>query len=79
MCGGKYSDERKGPHDVRKILEDGKIKLLGAYCLGNEECTDYAWSIFADAIHKAKEPHKTLFWIGRQYADLGFFADSKSV
>ncbi|MBC8507772.1 MAG: hypothetical protein H8D34_23135 [Chloroflexi bacterium] len=52
------------------------MELLGAYCLGDEECTDYAWSIFADAIHKAKDPQKTLFWIGWQYADLGFFADA---
>jgi hypothetical protein len=72
---GKYSDERDGPPDVRELLEDGKMELLGAYCLGDEECTDYAWSIFADAIHKAKDPRSTLFWIGWQYADLGFFAD----
>jgi hypothetical protein len=73
---GKYSDERDGPPDVRELLEDGKMELLGAYCLGDEECTDYAWSIFADAIHKAKDPRSTLFWIGWQYADLGFFADA---
>ncbi len=75
---GKYKmiRDRGGPKDVRKILEDGKMELLGAYCLGDEECTDYAWSIFADAIHKAKDPQKTLFWIGWQYADLGFFADA---
>ena len=52
------------------------MELLGAYCLGDEECTDYAWSIFGDALHKAKDPRKTLFWIGWQYADLGFFADA---
>ena len=75
---GKYVDDRaekNGSPDIAKILEDGKMELLGAYCLGDEECTDYAWSIFADAIHKAKDPQKTLFWIGWQYADLGFFAD----
>lgn len=75
---GKYElkRDRGGPKDVRKILEDGKFELLGAYCLGDEECTDYAWSIFADAIAKAKDPQATLFWIGWQYADLGFFADA---
>lgn len=75
---GKYElkHDRGGPKDVRKILEDGKFELLGAYCLGDEECTDYAWSIFADAIAKAKDPQATLFWIGWQYADLGFFADA---
>ena len=75
---GKYEIrmERGGPKDVRPILEDGKMELLGAYCLGDEECTDYAWSIFADAINKAKNPRATLHWIGWQYADLGFFADA---
>ncbi|MBI3166918.1 MAG: hypothetical protein HYZ22_00460 [Chloroflexi bacterium] len=75
---GKYEArmDRGGSKDVRKILEEGKMELLGAYCLGDEECTDYAWAIFADAIHKAKDPQKTLFWIGWQYADLGFFADA---
>lgn len=68
--------ERGGPQDVRKILADGKMELLGAYCLGDEECTDYAWSIFSDAIGKANDPRATLFWIGWQYADLGFFADA---
>jgi hypothetical protein len=75
---GKYETklERGGPKDVRKFLEEGKIELLGAYCLGDEECTDYAWSIFADAIQKAQDVRGTLFWIGWQYADLGFFADA---
>ena len=75
---GKYEmiHDRGGPKDVRKILEDGKMELLGAYCLGDEECTDYAWTIFADALKKAKDPRATLLWIGKQYADLGFFADA---
>jgi hypothetical protein len=75
---GKYEAmmERGGPKDVRKILHEGKLELLGAYCLGDEECTDYAWSIFADAVKKAKDPLATLHWIGWQYADLGFFADA---
>lgn len=75
---GKYEIkmDKGGPKDVRKILDDGKMELLGAYCLGDEECTDYAWTIFADAIQKAKDPRETLFWIGWQYADLGFFADA---
>ncbi|MHB8779593.1 MAG: hypothetical protein ACYC6R_17815, partial [Anaerolineales bacterium] len=45
---GKYQEDmldRDGPSDVRKILHDGKMELLGAYCLGDEECTDYAWTI----------------------------------
>ena len=75
---GKYEmiHDRGGPKDVRKILEDGKMELLGAYCLGDEECTDYAWTIFAEALKKAKDLHATLLWVGMQYADLGFFADA---
>ena len=68
--------DRGEPEDVGKILEAGKMELLGAYCLGDEECTDYAWSIFVDAMEKAKDPRETLHWIGWQYADLGFFTDS---
>lgn len=75
---GKYEAmmERGGPKDVRKILHEGKMELLGAYCLGDEECTDFAWSIFADALRKSNNPQATLHWIGWQYADLGFFADA---
>lgn len=75
---GKYEMkmDRGGPKDVRKILEDGKLELLGAYCLGDEECTDYAWSIFSEAIKQTEDVPETLFWIGWQYADLGFFADA---
>ena len=65
-----------GPADVAKLLGNGKMELLGAYCLGDEECTGYAWSIFADALAKSANPHDTLLWIGWQYADLGFFADA---
>lgn len=68
-----------GPQDVKEILEDGKMELLGAYCLGDEECTGYAWAIFSDALQKTADPHGALFWIGWQYADLGFFADAAEV
>lgn len=41
----KYQDhkmERNISPDVSKTLEDGKMELLGVYCLGDEEGTDYA-------------------------------------
>jgi hypothetical protein len=52
---GKYEAlmERGGPKDVSKILHEGKMELFDAYCLGDGECTDYAWSIFGDATEKA--------------------------
>ena len=68
-------DKLNGPTDIANILEDGKMELLGAYCLGDEECSDYAWSIFADALEKTSDAHAALFWIGKTYAGLGFFAD----
>jgi len=69
-------EEREGTTDVFQILDDGKMELITAYCLGDEECTDYAWTIFAEALEKTDNPELTLFWIGKQYADLGFFADA---
>ena len=69
-------DELNGPADVARILEEGKLELLGAYCLGDEECSNYAWSIFADALGKTNDPRLALLWIGKTYADLGFFADA---
>ncbi len=65
--------------DVHKLLAEGKMELLGAYCLGDEECTDYAWAIFTDALSRTNDPRRTLFWLGFTYADLGFFADSAEI
>jgi hypothetical protein len=70
------AEELNGPADVTETLENGKLELLGTYCLGDEECADYAWSIFADALQKTSDPHTALLWIGKTYADLGFFSDA---
>lgn len=74
-----YTRERTGPPDVRKILNRGKGLLLEAYCLGDEECTDYAWPLFRQAIKKTNDPYHALLWVGKMYADLGFFADACEV
>lgn len=71
-----YKVERTGPRDVTKLLHEGHVLLLEAYCLGDEECTDYAWTPFMQAVEKTNDPRHTLLWIGKQYADLGFFADA---
>ena len=71
-----YEKEQDGPPDVTELLENGRMELLGAYCLGDEECTNYAWAIFSDALNRSSDPHGALLWIGKQYADLGFFADA---
>ncbi len=65
--------------DVAALLDDGKMELLHAYCLGDDECTDYAWTIFTKALETTRQPEATLLWIGKQYAKLGFFADAAEV
>jgi len=67
-----YEQEQDGPPDVAELLENGRMELLGAYCLGDEECTNYAWAIFSDALNRSSNAHGVLLWIGKQYADLGF-------
>jgi hypothetical protein len=62
--------------EVTSVLHEGKMELLGAYCLGDEECTDYAWAIFSDALNRSHNRRAVLLWIGKTYADLGFFADA---
>ncbi len=74
-----YARERKGPPDVAKLLREGKSLLLEAYCLGDEECTDYAWPRFMQAIEQTNDPHHASLWVGKTYADLGFFADATEV
>jgi len=71
--------EREGPPDVRKLLMLGKMQLLEAYCLGDEEASDYAWVPFTRAIEKSRDSETTLLWIAKEYADLGFFADAVDV
>ncbi len=74
-----YKVERTGPRDVAKFLHQGHMLLLEAYCLGDEECTNYAWTPFMQAVEKTNDPRHALLWIGKQYADLGFFADACEV
>jgi len=74
-----YRRERNGPPDVTKLLQEGKLLLLDAYCLGDDECTDYAFPRFAQAIEKTSDPRNALLWVGKQYADLGFFAGAVEI
>ncbi len=74
-----FETQQDGPPDVAEILKDGKMELLSVYCLGDDECSGYAWAIFADALKKTSDQHTCLLWIGKTYADLGFFADSADV
>ncbi len=69
----------KKPSDVSQLLKDGRGQLLHAYCLGDNECTNRAWTYFEKACCQTKDLQSTLLWIGRQYVDLGFFADAAEV
>ena len=71
-----YEHEREGPPDVTVLLDEGRSQLLHAYCLGDNECTNLAWSYFEEAFRQTKDLRTALLWGGKQYADLGFFADS---
>jgi hypothetical protein len=44
-----------------------------------ENCLNYAWPKIAPAIQQVKEEDAVLTWAGKQYADLGFFADAVEV
>lgn len=68
-----------GPADVADLLEGGHSLLIEAYCLGDEECSDMAWPLFVEAFRRTSQPREALLWAGRQYADLGFFADAVEV
>ena len=78
---GKYAEyvERRGPKDVRQLLHQGEMELISAYCLGDDECTAFAWPLLAEAIERAKDPRLARLWVGFKYADLGFFADAVEV
>jgi hypothetical protein len=83
---GWYAEEERGrsrasfgPPDVADALQAGRDLLLEAYCLGDEECTDMAWPVFVEAFERTGDPQGALMWVGKQYADLGFFADAVEV
>ena len=80
LYGGRVPNvTRDGPADVADLLREGKMQLLHAYCLGDEQGANYAWPLFEDAFRRTSDRHSALMWVGRLYADLGFFADSAEV
>ncbi|MBI4671227.1 MAG: hypothetical protein HY741_06110 [Chloroflexi bacterium] len=64
------------PREVMQFLQQGKMQLLEAYCLGDEEATDYAWERMLRAIEQANDPQHVRLLIAKEYAELGFFADA---
>ncbi len=61
---------------VIRLLRQGKMQLLEAYCMGDEIATDYAWERMMRAIEYANDPQYVKLLIAKEYAELGFFADA---
>ena len=72
-------DEREGPEDVKTYLHTGYLQLLEDYLGGQEKGAEGAWQIFQEAIRMAKDSRVTMFWVGKQYAQQGYFAESVDV
>jgi hypothetical protein len=74
-----FEDEREGPEDVRKYLETGHRQLLEDYLGGQVKGAESSWQIFQEAIRLSRDPRMTMFWVGKEYAQQGYFAESVDV
>jgi hypothetical protein len=74
-----FENEAEGPTDVQTYLQTGHLQLLEDYLGGQEKGAEGAWQIFQEAIRLSKDPHATLFWVGKEYAQQGYFAESVDV
>jgi hypothetical protein len=74
-----FEGEREGPEDVKKFLYTGHLQLLEDYLGGQTKGGEGAWQIFQEAIRISKDPHATLYWVGKHYAEQGYFAESVDV
>ncbi|MCB0154933.1 MAG: hypothetical protein KDF65_09050, partial [Anaerolineae bacterium] len=74
-----YEHERNGPADVVSLLEKGHEQLLDAYCMGDNEGANAAWLTFSTACTQTQQLEAALMWVGKQYAQHGFFADAAEV
>lgn len=68
-----------GLMDVKAYLHAAHLQLLEDYLGGQTKGAEAAWQIFQEAIRLAKDPRMTLFWIGKEYAQQGYFAESVDV
>ena len=74
-----FEDEREGPDDVKTYLHTGHLQLLEDYLGGQAKGAEGAWQIFQEAIRLSQDPHATMFWVGKEYAQQGYFAESVDV
>jgi tetratricopeptide (TPR) repeat protein len=82
----KYQDqledlerEGEGPEDVKTYLHTGHLQLLEDYLGGQVKGAEGAWQIFQEAIRLSKDPPATMFWVGKEYAQQGYFAEAVDV
>jgi tetratricopeptide (TPR) repeat protein len=73
----KLDDE--GPDDVKTYLQTGHLQLLEDYLGGQIKGAEAAWQIFQEAIRLSKDSHRTMLWVGKDYAQQGYFAESTDV
>ena len=74
-----FEDEREVPEDVKKYLHTGRLQLLEDYLGGQTQGAEGAWQIFQEAIRMSKDPHATMYWVGKHYAEQGYFSESVDV
>jgi hypothetical protein len=74
-----FEDEREGPADVKTYLHTGHLQLLEDYLGGQAKGAEGAWQIFQEAIRLSQDPHATMFWVAKEYARQGYFAESVDV
>lgn len=72
-------EERLGPADVRPMLDEGHGQLLEDYLVGVERGAELAWPIFQEAIRRSNNPRLARLWVGKEYANLGYFAEAADV
>ena len=74
-----HEGEWEGPEDVRTYLHTGHLQLLEDYLGGQARGAEGAWQIFQEAIYLSKDAPATMLWVGKEYAQQGYFADSVDV
>jgi tetratricopeptide (TPR) repeat protein len=74
-----FEDEREGPSDVKKYLHAGYKQLLEDYLGGQTKGAEGAWQIYQEAIRLAEDPQAVMYWVGKKYAEQGYFAESVDV
>ncbi len=75
----EFENEREGPEDVKDFLHTGHLQLLEDYLGGQAKGAEGAWQIFQEAIQLSKDPHATMLWVGKEYAQQGYFAEAVDV